>query len=762
MRFGQILRRSIHEPWTTHYIDYSKLKKLLREHGHDRDHAKGHYNNDGGASDEDGGVGGDAWTDDDEGAFVEELVNVQLEKVHAFQVEKSQELQERTARCESKLAELVKSKNDEDNNHTQQEEQLKQVLEELDGITRDVNELEKFSRINFTGFLKAAKKHDRRRGHRYRVKPLLQVRLGALPFNSEDYSPLLYRLSVMYSFVRQHLEDAKHRTQSFSDVQPDGFRFISYKYWVHPDNIMEVKTFILRHLPLLVYNPQSAKVADGTQDDPTITSVYLDNPNFSLYAQKVDRIPRAASVRLRWYGKLKDRPQIFLEKKVMGEGDSSEESRITIKDKYIQPFWRGEYKMEKSVRKLQDQQDQTAEDIEHYQSSVDEMQRFILENNLQPMLRANYTRTAFQIPGDNRLRVSLDTNVMLIREDSLDEEHPCRERELWHRRDIDDVGMEYPFTKIAKQEKSEFPFALLEIRMREGGRRKIPEWITDLRSSHLVHETCRFSKFVHGVAVLFEDHVNSFPFWISELDKDIRKDPAKAIEEENQRAAIQAEEELAVGSFLSSVGMDHHLHQSPGGRKPPQQQRPLLEWHSSSTPTTGRGGSWRGREKEKEKEKGRQSKQALLAIARQDMLSTTPSEDNRSERDRNLGGVDIPSPTDPQSSLSRQQTPRSGGGGDHPNINTNTSTKQPIWQSLLPSFSRSRFARRLLHQSSSSTQYGTMSSSGGVHDRNGNNTVLPPGLQHPGILLKDSGPINVEPKVWLANERTFIRWQHAA
>ncbi len=187
MRFGQNLRRSIHEPWRAHYIDYDKLKKLLREHGHE--HAdNGKDNNAGDPSD---GGSGDAWTDEDEGAFVEELVNVQLEKVHAFQVEKSQELQERTAQCESKLAELVHSKNDED--HDTREGQLKQVLDELDGITRDVNELEKFSRINFTGFLKAAKKHDRRRGHRYRVKPLLQVRLGALPFNSEDYSPLLYR-----------------------------------------------------------------------------------------------------------------------------------------------------------------------------------------------------------------------------------------------------------------------------------------------------------------------------------------------------------------------------------------------------------------------------------------------------------------------------------------------------------------------------------------------------------------------------------------
>jgi uncharacterized membrane protein YidH (DUF202 family) len=37
---------------------------------------------------------------------------------------------------------------------------------------------------------------------------------------------------------------------------------------------------------------------------------------------------------------------------------------------------------------------------------------------------------------------------------------------------------------------------------------------------------------------------------------------------------------------------------------------------------------------------------------------------------------------------------------------------------------------------------------------------LPPGVRHPGIWIKDSGPVRVESKVWLANQRTFIKWLH--
>jgi SPX domain protein involved in polyphosphate accumulation len=189
MRFGRTLHGSIYAPWKSHYIDYSKLKQLLKESDKSSDNDEV-----------------DEWTDADEGAFVEELVNVQLEKVHSFQVDMYKQLRERTSKCESKLEGLIPladkgkgrgaeagAKADAGPSEKSIQDQLKEVLGELDGITREINELEKFSRINFTGFLKAAKKHDRKRGHKYRVKPLLQVRLGAHPFNSEDYSPLLYR-----------------------------------------------------------------------------------------------------------------------------------------------------------------------------------------------------------------------------------------------------------------------------------------------------------------------------------------------------------------------------------------------------------------------------------------------------------------------------------------------------------------------------------------------------------------------------------------
>ncbi|KAI9796406.1 MAG: Phosphate metabolism transcription protein [Piccolia ochrophora] len=699
MRFGKTLTDSIYPPWKSHYIDYARLKVLLRED--DKGDSPGQRNV------------VDEWTEADESAFVEELVNVQLEKVNTFQVDIYGQLRERTSKCESRLEALQDweqrrrdgGQDGEDREklggvpEEESQRRLTTIRDELDAIARDLSELEKFSRVNFTGFLKAAKKHDRKRGRKYRVRPLLQVRLGALPFNSEDYSPLLYRLSTMYSFVHQNLDGAsKTRPSHSSETLPNQKHYVSHKFWVHPDNLLEVKTYILRRLPLLVYNPQTSKNAEGGQRDPAITSLYFDNPNFSLYTKKLERATDASSLRLRWYGQLSQRPEIFLEKKTMQEDGSSEETKFSIKEKYIRAFISGDYKMEKTIQKMRDRNGHDDTVAEDFRTTVDAIQSFIRDNDLQPLLRANYTRTAFQIPGDNRVRISLDTNLALIREDVVDSNHPHRSINDWHRTDIDDASMEHPFDTLPKGEVYRFPYAVLEIKIRPDSSRKRTEWVHELMSSHLVKEAPRFSKFVDGVAQLFEDYVNSFPFWLSEIENDIRKDPKVAFEQEQEKKAKQADDELAVGSFLGS-------NVSPPFK--PAISSPVDHPYLPSPNTRAKLGA---------------SPKAL----------TAPPETRIDDPDSDEEGTRITPPHSP--SRSRSSSP---------------SRSQPRFRSLLPTLSTSKYARRhLLHRRGSS-----------IHS---DSVTLPPHIHPPGPPLKNAGPLQIEPKVWLANQRTFIKWQHVA
>ncbi|KAJ5710666.1 hypothetical protein N7488_004822 [Penicillium malachiteum] len=666
MRFGKTLKNTVYPPWKGKYIDYTKLKTLLREHDVTGD-----------ASDSDDSQ----WTEQDEEAFVQELLNVQMDKVNTFQSETSQQLRERTSACEAKLRPLAPSAEGESVvlDEIEKRKMATEILEELDSITKEVSELEKYSRINFTGFLKAAKKHDRKRGTHYRVMSLVQVRLSQLPFNSEDYSPLVHRLSVMYSFVRETLtEDIVP-----SSKEPErGFghdAYSSYKFWVHPDNVLEVKTFILRRLPVLIYNPGTSKNVE-TFDDPTITSLYFDNPRFDLYNQKVARAPEAGSLRLRWTGQLKDKPSIYLEKKIVTDSDTSREVKVQLKEKHIKEFLDDEYHLDKRVHRMEDMNNGESVEAESLKKDVEELQSFIKENDLQPMVRANYTRTAFQIPGDDRIRISLDTNLAMIREDSLDSDRPCRDPSQWHRTDLDDGEMTYPFGAIRTGEIVRFPHALLEIKLR--GKAHQAEWINDLMASHLVKEAPRFSKFAHGVAELFENYVNSFPFWLGEVDTDIRRDPETAFYEEQERLAKRAEEEIAVGSFLGGAG-------SPGTHL--ISGSPYSRWNEYGGPSTFRRTS------------------AVTEVPAKRRLS------HIEPQQRAVQQTPAPAPVEPvfkQEPPSRMTT-----------IMQSLGLSKPSWMG-------------------------------------GETVTLPPGVRHPGIWIKDTGPVRVESKVWLANQRTFIKWLH--
>ena len=416
-----------------------------------------------------------------------------------------------------------------------------------------------------------------------------------------------------------------------------------------------------------MYTPNSVKIAGGSQKDPTRTSIYFDNPTFSLYTNKVEKGKGASSLRLLWYDQLADTSEIALEKKTLCEGDDSEETRVNLKSKYIMPFLRGEYKLEKNIRKLQDRIGEGSQEAADLRSRGEAIQSFVVANDIQPVLRANYTRTAFQIPGDDKVRVSIDTNLAFIREDTLDQDRPCRDPDQWHRTDIDDSKMEYPFSSIKKGEISKFPYAVLEIKVREGLKKRKTEWVDELMSSHLVREAPRFSKFVHGVASLFEDYINAFPFWMSLMDIDIRRDPEQAFQEEQDKKAKQAEDEFVVGSLLGSMPKTpfRRAFGSPAGKQSSPEPSPAL--HDARQPSQA---------------------------------------EQRTRSNGRFAGAD------------------QGSGSEA------SSSKPGRLREMLPSFSTSKYARAQR-----------------------NKVQLPPGVRKPGQLIKDAGPVRVEPKVWLANQR---------
>lgn len=404
--------------------------------------------------------------------------------------------------------------------------------------------------------------------------------------------------------------------------------------------------------------------------------MYFDNKKFELYSEKVDLQSAASSLRLRWFGQLSTKPDLFVEHKVADATGNSHESKFTIKDKYVKPLLDGEYSMDKAITKME-RQGQSAERIDSYKTTVTTIQEFQQEHKLQPVLRANYVRTAFQKPADDRLRISIDTDLAFIREDTLDQSRPCRDPNEWHRTDIDGSNMTYPFRHINQSEISKFPHAILEIKIKEDGTRKRLVWIEDLMASHLVHPAPRFSKFVHGIASLFDDYVNNLPLWLSDLETDIRKDPQLAFEKEEQRRAQLADDSLAVGSLIGTKPSSYKVAQSS-----PLGKSYLAERMAADS-------------------------QALLSRS---LASATAVREEEGES-------------------SGQSNGRQNGSG------------YGTLSSVFPGLSLSKYARAKRAQDAQKAQ-------------------LPEGVVEPTQWIKNAGELKIEPKVWLANERTFLKWQH--
>lgn len=116
------------------------------------------------------------------------------------------------------------------------------------------------------------------------------------------------------------------------------------------------------------------------------------------------------------------------------------------------------------------------------------------------------------------MRISLDTELSLIREDSFDGRP--RAGDNWRRTDI---GIDYPFNQLSESDICRFPYAVLEVKLQTQLGQEPPRWIRELVSSHLVEAVPKFSKFIHGASTLLFDRVELLPYWYMQMGTDIRK-----------------------------------------------------------------------------------------------------------------------------------------------------------------------------------------------------------------------------------------------
>ncbi|KAF4626034.1 hypothetical protein G7Y89_g12129 [Cudoniella acicularis] len=510
MKFGEQLRSSAIKEYQWYYIAYNELKDLMK-----KDFVTP-------PTKENPKPKRQEWTEEDESKFITRIEQ-ELDKVYSKQKLKVIEISRRIQNSEKEVSDIVArldnrgpvgregaAGNDDD---APTEEEFMMLEEDLNEITADVNDLAKFVQLNYTGFQKIIKKHDKQT--KWILKPVFATRLKAKPFFKDNYDADIVKLSKLWDIVRTRGNPVKG--DSAAGGSQGSFIRQTTKYWVHPDNVTEVKLIIMKHLPVLVFNAKKEFEAK----DSAITSIYYDNPEkFDLYEGRLKKTEGAEAIRLRWYGGM-DTETIFVERKTHREdwtGEKSVKARFAMKEKNVNAYMKGDLLPQAIFEKARKDGKKPAKVIDEDERLAKEIQYSVIKKGYKPLCRSFYNRTAFQLPADARVRISLDTELTMVREDNLDGRD--RSGTNWRRMDI---GIDYPFNQLPPEDVERFPYAILEVKLQTQAGQEPPSWVRELIASHLVEAVPKFSKFIHGTATLFPTRIDLLPFWFPQMDVDIRK-----------------------------------------------------------------------------------------------------------------------------------------------------------------------------------------------------------------------------------------------
>ena len=242
-----------------------------------------------------------------------QFVDKEMVKVEKFTLQKVTELRDKIRQTEQVLAALTDGKTGEFAGDRAA------VMASADEIADDFLRLELYVNLNFMGFHKILKKHDKRLPNNP-CKAFYVNRMHAQAWVRGDYSDIVVRLSNIYAAVRSDhtAEESKDASQSFTRS--------TSKYWVKTEDVSRVKYIVLRHLPVFLQ-----KTSTGESDSQFTNSVYLDNDQLELYHGRLDKTPGAIALRLRWYGP--EQPDIvFVERKTHNDKWTGE---VSVKERFM-------------------------------------------------------------------------------------------------------------------------------------------------------------------------------------------------------------------------------------------------------------------------------------------------------------------------------------------------------------------------------------------------------------------------------------------
>ena len=375
--------------------------------------------------------------------------------------------------------------------------------EQADEIGRSTCELDKLILLNYEGFLKIAKKHDK--WIRISTRPWMLARLSTAAFLHERFDRIVSGLSDVYSILRLRL----HPEEEGVWEPPTEFKRKTTKYWVNPSDVLHVKCAMVRHFPVLIFGRKlsvgDAGSAAQPSDSSLISSVYLDNSALDIYHTRIDRVDGATLFRFRWYGQCSgDDHQVFVERKThrgpekKKAGVASMKERFAVKWSDITALLNGTLDVQARVAAPLRMGNTSEEEVAYAVQLASDCQQEIVARGLQPVTTTIYYRTSFQLNSCNTVRSTMDCQLRM-----MDEERTrggLGPGEWWR-----------PLSEEHLKPVHEFPYSVLEFKLQGPA----PDWVKALIDSGKITQVAKFSKYLHSIVALGHP-VQKAPHWLGD------------------------------------------------------------------------------------------------------------------------------------------------------------------------------------------------------------------------------------------------------
>jgi SPX domain protein involved in polyphosphate accumulation/uncharacterized membrane protein YidH (DUF202 family) len=373
---------------------------------------------------------------------------------------------------------------------------LSASLAEADVLGRRIVALDRFVSVNYAAFRHLAELHAELLDES--LTPWIVTRLHATSFGSLNLDHMILNLSSIYEAIRGQANGVAEQWTA-----PDSFVRKTTKYMVSPLSLARVKSMIVKHLPILLFDKKSKNDNDndeedddfstsdaapiGSRDSAMICSVYFDNRRFDSYHTRLDRLEGSTLIRVRWY---EAKRELFVERKTHHDSWVSSKSikeRFSLAERHATDYFTGRWS-------LSDDADGAV--------LARELQDEIVQREFRPTLRTVYRRVAFQESHSNAVRISIDSEMSFVNERALGRGRGAEWRSTIERVDSADV--------------SAFPHCILEIKLTTA---EPIAWLDELLGSGLLQPVPKFSKFLHGTVTMYRSSIQALPPWWDELLK---------------------------------------------------------------------------------------------------------------------------------------------------------------------------------------------------------------------------------------------------